>query len=114
MSLSEIISSLFLLSGVVFIFIANFGILTLPDLFCRTHALSKAITLGILLMLIGFWIHLGSEAVGLKVFLILLFQFITIPISTHLFTYYATSQIYPDVLKTEQDSRSKLAHLKDI
>lgn len=88
MTWHELFVIFFLSSGVLFILIANLGILIMPDVICRAHALSKAVTLGILLMLIGLWIHLGPEAVGLKVFLTILFQFITIPISSHLFIYY--------------------------
>jgi multicomponent Na+:H+ antiporter subunit G len=90
MTWNESISALFLLSGVFFILVANLGILILPDVLCRAHALSKAATLGLLLMLTGLWIRLGPEAVGLKIVLTLVFQFITIPISSHLFIYFTS------------------------
>jgi len=88
MTWNESVSAMFLVLGVFFILVANLGILILPDVLCRAHALSKAATLGLLLMLIGLWIQLGSEAVGLKIVLTVAFQFITIPISSHLFIYY--------------------------
>ncbi|MCB1113959.1 MAG: monovalent cation/H(+) antiporter subunit G [Chlamydiia bacterium] len=78
----------FILSGVFFILVTAIGINTLPDAVCRAHALSKAATLGIMLMLVALWFQLGSEEVGLKVFLTLIFQLITIPLSSHLFVYY--------------------------
>lgn len=86
--MNDLITSLFLLAGVSFVLIANYGIYSMPDVLCRAHALSKAVTFGILLMLVALWIHLGTEAVGLKVLLAILFQFITIPLSSHLFLYY--------------------------
>lgn len=93
MTWNELISAIFLLLGVSFILVANLGILTMPDVICRAHALSKAVTLGILLMLVGLWIYLGSEALGLKILLTILFQFITIPISSHLFIFYVSHQL---------------------
>lgn len=93
MAWNELISAFFLLSGVLFILIANLGILIMPDVLCRSHALSKAVTLGILLMLMGLWTYLGSEAVGLKILLAILFQFITIPLSSHLFVFYTSRHL---------------------
>lgn len=93
MILNELLVAFFLLSGVFFILIANLGILIMPDVICRAHALSKAVTLGFILMLIGLWIHLGTETVGLKVLLTILFQFITIPLSSHLFIYYVAYKL---------------------
>lgn len=90
---NELISAIFLLLGVLFILIANLGILIMPDVICRAHALSKAVTLGILLMLIGLWIYLGPEAVGLKILLTILFQFITIPLSSHLFIFFISNRL---------------------
>lgn len=88
MNWNELLTAFLLISGVVFILIANIGIVIMPDAITRAHALSKAVTLGILLMLIGLWTHLGTEVAGLKILLAILFQFFTIPISSHLFVYY--------------------------
>lgn len=88
MTWSETATAFFLLTGVLFILIANYGILRMPDVYCRAHALSKAVTLGVLLMLLGLWTHSGIEAMGLKIALTVLFQFITIPLSSHLFLYF--------------------------
>ncbi len=79
----EILSSVLLLAGSVLTLIATIGILRFPDVLCRAHALTKAMTLGIVLLLVALWISLGRE-VGLKVLLAIGFQFLTIPISGHL------------------------------
>lgn len=84
MSFSEIIISFFILSGATFILISALGILKLPDVFCRSHALGKGMTLGITLVLIGLWVHLGLQDAGVKVPLAVLFQFVTIPVASHL------------------------------
>jgi multicomponent Na+:H+ antiporter subunit G len=87
--LQEIFSALFLLAGSAFIFLGCLGVVRLPDVYCRGHALGKAMTLGISLMLIGLWIHIGFGEAGIKVVLAILFQFATIPVAAHLLTLHA-------------------------
>jgi multicomponent Na+:H+ antiporter subunit G len=41
-------------------------------------------TLGLILVLVGLWLFLGLETAGIKVPLAVLFQFLTIPIASHL------------------------------
>lgn len=84
--LADILCAAFLLGGSAFILVAAIGIVRLPDVLCRSHALAKAMTLGISLMLAGLWIHLGREAAasGLKIVLAVFFQLLTIPVSSHL------------------------------
>lgn len=87
--MSDYIEAFFLLIGSGFILTAGVGILRLPDILCRSHALSKALNLGIALILIAlFWV-IGTFAAGIKVFLAVLFQLITIPIAGHIFALYA-------------------------
>ncbi len=72
--------------GVLFILVAAVGVLRLPDVYCRSHALGKAFTLGINSMLAGLWLNLGAGGFGLKVLLVAFFLFLTIPVATHLLT----------------------------
>ena len=83
-SLLEYLVISLLLSGVALICVAGIGLLKLPDLFTRAHAVAKAVTLGICLMLIALWLQSGSNADGLKLSLAITFQFFTIPIAGHL------------------------------
>ena len=77
--------TLFLLSfGTGFIVVAAIGAVRLPDVLCRSHAVAKATTLGIFSLLLGLWVHLGGESVGLKILLAILFQWVTIPVASHL------------------------------
>ena len=78
-------SDLFLYAGTLLILIGCIGIVNMPDVLCRAHALSKAVTLGMILMLIGLWIALGPEKAGFRVFLAICFQLFTIPVAAHLF-----------------------------
>lgn len=95
MNVLEIIKASLILSGSAFILISAIGILRLPDVFCRAHALGKGMTLGITLILLGLWLHLGLEDAGIKVPLAILFQFATIPVAGHLLSLLAYKKKIP-------------------
>ncbi len=80
----EGLASLLLVVGTAFILVAAIGLLRLPDVLCRSHAVAKASTLGIFLVLLGLWLVLGVEAAGLKILLAIFFQVATIPVASHL------------------------------
>jgi multicomponent Na+:H+ antiporter subunit G len=81
---TEILISVLILSGSGLMLIAAIGLLRLPDLLCRSHAVAKASTLGIFLLLTALGLHVGGHNTGLKILLAILFQLITIPVSSHL------------------------------
>lgn len=87
--MSDILSIIFLSLGLFFIFVGSLGVLRLPDTLCRAHAISKAITLGISLMLIGLWIQIGTLIAAIKIIFAILFLFFTIPLAGHIFALYA-------------------------
>lgn len=78
------LSALLTLSGALVVLISMIGLLRLPDALCRSHALGKGMTFGLLLLLVGLWIDLGREAVGLKIVAAIFFQFLTLPVASHL------------------------------
>lgn len=80
----EIIVCVFLLAGSLFMFLAALGVLRFPDALCRSHALAKASTCGICLILTALIIALDDEITGLKIFLIMIFTLLTIPLASHL------------------------------
>ena len=91
----DYIASFFLITGAFIILLSAIGLLRLPDIYCRSHALAKSLPLGINLMLLGMWIHLGHDLVGFKTFLAIAFQAITIPVAGHLLAYIAYSNRFP-------------------
>ncbi len=95
--LSNILCAICLLGGAFFVLAAAIGIVRLPDVLCRSHALAKGMTLGISLMLAGLWIHLGraEETSGLKIALAVFFQLLTIPVASHLLSLVAWKQDLP-------------------
>ncbi|MFC6670463.1 Na+/H+ antiporter subunit G [Marinobacterium aestuariivivens] len=82
----ELIVSLFLLVGGVFVLLGSVGLARLPDFYTRLHAPTKATTLGVGCLLIGSMI-LSSWASGtLSIYevLITIFLLITAPVSAHM------------------------------
>lgn len=73
-----------MVAGAVVILIAMIGLLRFPDLFCRSHALGKGFTLGLTLLLLGFWMDPATQVSGLKIVAAILFQFVTLPVASHL------------------------------
>jgi multicomponent Na+:H+ antiporter subunit G len=105
----DLFASLLLMSGAGFILIAAIGALRLPDVLCRSHAVAKASTLGIFSMLLGLWLELGTEAVGFKVVLAILFQVATIPAAGHLVSLLARQKNLPQWQRTSGDASAPAA-----
>ena len=84
MMIVTLCSAFFLILGVFFIALGIFGIFRFPDFFCRAHALSKAMTLGISLVFVAGWIYLGTELVHYKLLVAIVLQYTTIPLSGHI------------------------------
>jgi multicomponent Na+:H+ antiporter subunit G len=71
------------LSGLGFLIVAAIGMLRLPDLFTRSHALGMTDTLGVGLVLVGLAVHQGMTANALKTLLILVLLYHLNPVITH-------------------------------
>jgi multicomponent Na+:H+ antiporter subunit G len=82
--MKELLTATLTLTGSLLMLAAAIGIIRLPDVLCRSHAVAKALTLGIFLMLLGLWSHLEGERNALKIALAIFFQTVTIPIASHL------------------------------
>jgi multicomponent Na+:H+ antiporter subunit G len=82
--MADILTSTLVLSGSLLILASAIGVLRLPDVLCRSHAVAKALTLGIFLMLLGLWVHQGERQTALKILLAIFFQVLTIPVGSHL------------------------------
>jgi multicomponent Na+:H+ antiporter subunit G len=82
--MNDFLTATLILTGALFILTAAIGVLRLPDVLCRSHAVAKALTLGMFLMLLGLWVHLGDSNAALKITLAIFFQLVTIPLASHL------------------------------
>lgn len=79
----EIISSVLIILGVMFMLIATIGLLRFPDFYIRMSAITKGATLGLGLILTGMGIYFNEPDMFLKVVLIISFTFITSPVAAH-------------------------------
>lgn len=84
MSALQILGTVVMMLGSFLFLVAAMGIVRLPDVYCRSHALGKATTLGIMLLLVGYGLRV-PEASWLKILVIVLFQMVTVPVAAHLF-----------------------------
>jgi multicomponent Na+:H+ antiporter subunit G len=79
--MAELIGSILILLGAVFLFSAGLGMLRMPDVFTRLQAGTKASTLGNMLVLSGVaFYHPGWT---LKLLIVIYFVLLTNPISSH-------------------------------
>ncbi len=72
--------------GLFFMAVAALGLLRLPDFFSRAHAVTKAETLGIVLVLLGLAIYDGGTLASLKLVLAVVFVLLANPVAAHLLT----------------------------
>ncbi|MFT4043988.1 MAG: monovalent cation/H(+) antiporter subunit G, partial [Gordonia sp. (in: high G+C Gram-positive bacteria)] len=81
--ITDIISSIFLVTGATMALTAAIGVLRFPDTLSRMHAATKPQTFGLLQILIGAAIRLGRNVdVGMLI-LTGLFALITAPVIAH-------------------------------
>ncbi|MBY0334563.1 MAG: Na+/H+ antiporter subunit G [Acetobacteraceae bacterium] len=84
--LLEILIGLLLLGGAAFVLLGSIGLARLPDFFMRLHGPTKATTLGVGALVLASLLHVGTEegTGGLREVAVMLFLFITAPITAHL------------------------------
>ena len=76
----ELLICALLLGGSFLMVVTGYGLLKFPDVFCRGHAQTKAMTLGVCAMLLALWLHLDTAKAGWVLTAAILAQVITIPV----------------------------------
>ena len=84
----QIFMAALLLAGSMLILLGAVGIVRFPDPLCRSHALGKASSLGICLMLGGLWMALDNQVAGLRILMVMVFSLLTIPMASHIVALY--------------------------
>jgi multicomponent Na+:H+ antiporter subunit G len=82
--MSSLLAGLVMVGGTVFMLIAAIGLLRLPDLYTRMHAVTKAGTLGVGLLLVSAALAFGDVSVITRSLVALLFVLLTAPVSAHM------------------------------
>jgi len=81
---TDVIASACLILGAFMSLLAGIAVLRFPDTMSRIHAATKPQVLGIILLMLGVGLRLGSPAVIGTLVLIVVLQFVTAPVSAHL------------------------------
>ena len=79
--MNELLGSLVVLAGSVFLFSAGLGVLRMPDSYNRIQTGTKASTLGTIMVLIGLAVY-HPAWIG-KLLLLIFFVLLTNPVSSH-------------------------------
>ncbi|MBY0226747.1 MAG: monovalent cation/H(+) antiporter subunit G [Hyphomicrobium sp.] len=84
--IAEAIASGLIVLGAFFVLLGSIALMRLPDIFTRLHGPTKATTLGVGAIVIAASVaaYSLSGEVNLKALTVLLFLFITAPVSAHL------------------------------
>lgn len=103
-AIGNLLGALFLLAGSVLSLGAAVGLLRFPDVVTRMHAGAKPQSLGLLFLVAGAAITIREPAVITMGILIIAFQFLTIPVSTHMVarTAYRTGLVAKDALVLDE------------
>ena len=79
----EILAVIFIVSGLFFLVVAAIGIIRLPDVFTRSHAVSLTDSLGAFLLLIGIAMYEGLSMNVLKILAVLSLLYLQNPVIAH-------------------------------
>ena len=79
----EIIAVLLILTGLFFLVVAAIGMVRLPDVFTRSHAVSLTDSLGAFCLLVGLALYQGFGTNMLKILGVLALLFLLNPVIAH-------------------------------
>ncbi|MFT5563988.1 MAG: multicomponent Na+:H+ antiporter subunit G [Myxococcota bacterium] len=80
----EVLSGILMMTGAALALIAGIGLQRFDDVFARMHAATKPATLGLALVLGGAALQVPDAGNVAKLMLVVLLQFITAPVGSHL------------------------------
>ena len=100
--ISEMLVSTLIVLGAIFVLLGSFGLVRLPHILMRLHAPTKASTLGVgsLLIASAIYFSIQEEGVSLHEAAIVLFLFITAPVTAQLL---AKAALHRENKKTESE-----------
>lgn len=81
--MSDTISLIFIIIGVVFDLFGCVGLIRLPDVYNRLQAATKSVTLGTCSILFGLFIKYGFSAIGMKALIAIPLLFFASTVAAH-------------------------------
>jgi len=82
--LNDLVTSLLLLLGSLFMLLSAIGLIKMPDLFTRMHAATKVGTVGVSGIVLAVAVHFEQMKVAAPALLIIVFFLATAPIAAHM------------------------------
>lgn len=82
--IKEIAVSLLLILGCLFCLLASFGLVRMPDLYCRMQSMTKGTTLGVGLIMLAVTTFFASGPPVSRAVAVILFLLVTSPVSAHM------------------------------
>ena len=80
----HILVAALVVTGTAFILLASIGVVRMPDVYMRMQVSTKGASLGAGCLLLAVPVFFGDAAVGVRALLIIVFIFLTTPISAHM------------------------------
>jgi multicomponent Na+:H+ antiporter subunit G len=77
-------TAILLCLGSAFMLLGALGVFRFPDLYSRLQASTKAVTLGVSLMIFALVIHYADFGITVSALLVVAFFFLTAPVSAHM------------------------------
>ncbi|AAF10458.1 monovalent cation/H(+) antiporter subunit G [Deinococcus radiodurans] len=102
-----------ILIGAFFVLTAAIGVVRFPDLYSRLHASSKLVTLGSAGIFLGVALSFQESAALTRLIAVLLFQFLTTPLTAYLIAQAAYLQGLPPVLPGGVDEWGALGRAEE-
>lgn len=78
-----ILSDICLFIGIVALLVGSIGLVRLPDIYSRMHAVGMMDTAGVGFLILGMMLHAGFSLITVKLAFIGIFLFFTSPIAGH-------------------------------
>lgn len=110
--MNDWITAALMWTGATFMLLAAVGILRLPDTFTRMQAATKAVTLGVVSMMLAAATHFADLGVTVRALTTVLFVFATAPVAAHLIgrvAYFVGAEMWEGTRFDELRDQYKLA-----
>jgi multicomponent Na+:H+ antiporter subunit G len=108
----DVVAGAALLAGCLLSLLAALGIVRFPDLLSRMHAATKPQVLGLVLVLLGLALRLRDVTTLGLLLLVVVFQFATAPIASHMAgrAAFRAGQVDQELLVTDELSETLESH----
>ncbi|MBO8141939.1 MAG: Na+/H+ antiporter subunit G [Firmicutes bacterium] len=107
--MSEILTSLLILTGAFFLLVGTLGLLRFPDVYNRLHSVGKASTLGVVSTLLASVVYFWAQqsTLSVKQLAIVVFLYMSSPVGTHMMARAAHLIGIPLAKETQRDDLKK-------